>query len=197
MNYQRFKAYTILLVILLSALVLLSWSQTWFTFSSSILPSGEPITSSGQNVAPALAAFSLLNFALTAALALAGRVLRKILSVVLCISSAAIVWIAIAAFSDPIGSSINLLTTLSGLSDITSLSAMVISVDISTWVYLAPISGFFLIVTGIISFFTSAKWVTNSKKYDRSSPKQAHKIPSGELIDQWDALSAGEDPTTN
>lgn len=197
MDYKKFKSLVVLSTIIFSSLVLLSWSQTWFLFSGQLLATGNVVSVSGQEAAPALAALSLLNFALTAALALAGRLMRKVLSLVLCLSSIAIVWISIAAFSQPLVSSISLLTEISGLSDPASLSGLVETTEVTLWVYLAPISGFVLIITGIVSFFTSAKWASNTRKYDRTVSADAQKIPSGELIDQWDALSAGEDPTTN
>jgi hypothetical protein len=57
-----------------------------------------------------------------------------------------------------------------------------------------------LIATSVIIFFTSAKWISSSRKYDTSSqvPTTVDSAPQSEKnISQWDTLSQGSDPTTD
>jgi uncharacterized membrane protein (TIGR02234 family) len=155
---------------------------------------------SGETVAPALPGLVFLNIATLAVLAISGTVLRKILSVVLAFSGVGIFVIATNVISDPVQASISELSTISGINNDEELVSQVVNVSLSAWPFIASASGLVLTATAIVIFFTSAKWVSTSRKYDADSHRSSEleNAPQSEKnIAQWDTLSKGTDPTTD
>ena len=212
MNYRKFKSYSLFAAFVLSAIILIGWSQTWF-FLSVTFPTenSEGLAISGQNAAPGLSAFGLAGFAITAALALSSVVIRRILGVLLLGLGFAVVWISISAWSDPVVSAAPELTALSAISDIQTLRTFVISSSSTAWPGISAVAGILLVPVGIIIVFTAGKWGTGSRKFDRVGPSgtdsaqakprqsadEAIKDVSSVNIDAWDSLSHGTDPTIN
>ena len=200
MNYARSKIYVLLFSVLVSLSCLLAWSQPWVLLSS-MLPASTGLQEfSGETVAPALPALVFLNIATLAVLAISGTVLRKILSVVLAFSGVGIFVIATNVISDPVQASISELSTISGINNDEELVSQVVNVSLSAWPFIASASGLVLTATAIVIFFTSAKWVSTSRKYDADSHRSSEleNAPQSEKnIAQWDTLSKGTDPTTD
>ena len=117
MNYRKFKSYSLFAAFVLSAIILIGWSQTWF-FLEVTFPTenSDGLAVSGQIVAPGLSAFGLAGFAITAALALSSVVIRRILGVLLLGLGIAVVLISISAWSDPVLSAVPQLLRLLGQS---------------------------------------------------------------------------------
>ena len=207
-----FKTYSLFAAFVLSAIILIGWSQTWF-FLEVTFPTenSEGLAVSGQIAAPGLSAFGLAGFAITAALALSSVVIRRILGVLLLGLGVSVALLSISAWSDPVVSAAPQLTALSAISDIETLRTFVISSTATAWPGISAVAGILLIPVGIIIVFTSGKWGTGSRKFDRvdsSSSNQAQAKPrqsAGEAnkdvssvnIDAWDSLSHGTDPTIN
>ncbi|MEK7662843.1 MAG: Trp biosynthesis-associated membrane protein, partial [Actinomycetota bacterium] len=103
MNYRKFKSYSLFAAFVLSAVILIGWSQTWF-FLEVTFPTenAEGLAVSGQIAAPGLSAFGLAGFAITAALALSSVVIRRILGILLFGLGVAVVLMSISAWSDPV-----------------------------------------------------------------------------------------------
>jgi hypothetical protein len=200
MNYARSKIYVLLFSVLVSLSCLLAWSQPWVLLSS-MLPASTGLQEfSGETVAPALPGLVFLNIATLAVLAISGTVLRKILSVVLAFSGVGIFVIATNVISDPVQASISELSTISGINNDEELVSQVVNVSLSAWPFIASASGLVLTATAIVIFFTSAKWVSTSRKYDADSHRSSEleNAPQSEKnIAQWDTLSKGTDPTTD
>ena len=212
MNYRKFKSYSLFAAFVLSAIILIGWSQTWF-FLEVTFPTenSDGLAVSGQIVAPGLSAFGLAGFAITAALALSSVVIRRILGVLLLGLGIAVVLISISAWSDPVLSAVPQLTALSAISDIETLRTFVISSAATAWPGITAVAGILLVPVGIIIVFTAGKWGTGSRKFDRvgpSSPDSGQPKPpqraldenkdvSSVNIDAWDSLSHGTDPTIN
>ncbi|MDH6532972.1 putative membrane protein (TIGR02234 family) [Aurantimicrobium minutum] len=210
MNYRRFKSLSLLTAVLLSAMVLIGWSQTWFIFEVSFADGqSQPLDISGQQVAGALSALGLTGFALTAALALAGILLRRILGVLLFLLGMGIFWATISPWADPISAAAPALTTLSAISDVETLRTFVVSTSMTAWPGVTAVIGLLFLPLGILIFFTAGKWGTASRKFERtsknsttptlqkldaSSPGLMEDI-SAQNIDAWDSLSHGDDPT--
>ena len=212
MNYRKFKSYSLLAAFVLSAIILIGWSQTWF-FLEVTFPTenSEGLAVSGQIAAPGLSAFGLAGFAITAALALSSVVIRRILGVLLLGLGIAVVLVSISAWSDPVLSAAPQLTALSAISDIQTLRTFVISSTATAWPGISAVSGILLVPVGIIIVFTAGKWGTGSRKFERvgksssdsvqaklrqSSVEEIKDVSSGN-IDAWDSLSHGTDPTIN
>jgi hypothetical protein len=200
MNYARSKIYVLLFSVLVSLSCLLAWSQPWVLLSS-MLPASTGLQEfSGETVAPALPGLVFLGIATLAVLAISGTVLRKILSVVLAFSGVGIFVIATNVISDPVQASISELSTISGINNDEELVSQVVNVSLSAWPFIASASGLVLTATAIVIFFTSAKWVSTSRKYDADSHRSSklENAPQSEKnIAQWDTLSKGTDPTTD
>ena len=212
MNYRKFKSYSLFAAFVLSAIILIGWSQTWF-FLEVTFPTenSDGLAVSGQIAAPGLSAFGLAGFAITAALALSSVVIRRILGVLLLGLGIAVVLISISAWSDPVLSAVPQLTALSAISDIETLRTFVISSAATAWPGITAVAGILLVPVGIIIVFTAGKWGTGSRKFDRVGPsgsdsgqaKPPQRAPdenkdvSSVNIDAWDSLSHGTDPTIN
>ena len=212
MNYRKFKSYSLITTFVLSALILISWSQTWF-FLAVTFPTenAEGIPVSGQVAAPGLSAWGLTGFALTAALALSSVLIRRVLGILVFVLGTVVAITTISVWTDPVGSSVALLTQLSAISDVETLRTFVISSTSTAWPGIAAVSGVLLLPFGIIIVFTAGKWGTASRKFDRAenSGVQLSKdtqVPgtsvqvadvSATNIDAWDSLSHGTDPTIN
>lgn len=212
MNYRKFKSYSLFAAFVLSAIILIGWSQTWF-FLEVTFPTenSEGLVVSGQIVAPGLSAFGLAGFAITAALALSSVVIRRILGVLLIGLGIAVVLISISAWSDPVLSAVPQLTALSAISDIETLRTFVISSSATAWPGITAVAGILFVPAGIIIVFTAGKWGTGSRKFDRVDPSSSdsaqakprqsavddNKDVSSVNIDAWDSLSHGTDPTIN
>ena len=212
MNYRKFKSYSLFAAFVLSAVILIGWSQTWF-FLEVTFPTenAEGLAVSGQIAAPGLSAFGLAGFAITAALALSSVVIRRILGVLLFGLGVAVVLMSIFAWSDPVLAAASQLTALSAISDIETLRTFVISSSATAWPGITAVAGILLVPAGIIIVFTAGKWGTGSRKFDRVGPsgsdsgqaKPPQRAPdenkdvSSVNIDAWDSLSHGTDPTIN
>ena len=212
MNYRKFKSYSLFAAFVLSAIVLIGWSQTWF-FLEVTFPTenSEGLAVSGQIAAPGLSAFGLAGFAITAALALSSIVIRRILGVLLLGLGIAVVMISISAWSDPVLAAVPQLTALSAISDIETLRTFVISSAATAWPGITAVAGILLVPVGIIIVFTAGKWGTGSRKFERvdkntdstakkaleKSEVQSISDVSSVNIDAWDSLSHGTDPTIN
>lgn len=212
MNYRKFKTYSLFAAFVLSAAILISWSQTWF-FLEVTFPTvnSEGLAVSGQIAAPGLSAFGLAGFAITAALALSSVVIRRILSVLLLGLGIAVVFISVSAWTDPVLAAAPQLTSLSAISDIETLRTFVLSSSLTAWPGISVVAGILLVPLGIIIVFTAGKWGTGSRKFDRVDPSSSdsvqakprqstvgeNKDSSSVNIDAWDSLSHGIDPTIN
>lgn len=208
-NYRRFKSLSLLSAVVLSAMILVSWSQTWFVFVVSFSEGqSTPLDISGQDVAGALSALSLTGFALTAALALAGILLRRILGILLLLLGVAIFFATLSPWINPIAAAAPVLTSLSAISDLETLQSFVVSTSATAWPGVSALCGVLFLPLGIVIVFTAGKWATASRKFERNSSRTSSSsqpmvstpsIPtedvSAQNIDAWDSLSHGEDPT--
>jgi uncharacterized membrane protein (TIGR02234 family) len=210
MNYRRFKSLSLVTAVVLSAMVLIGWSQTWFIFNVSFAEGqSRPLDISGQQVASALSALGLTGFALTAALSLAGILLRRILGVLLFLLGIGIFLSTIAPWSDPISAAAPALTSLSAISDVETLRTFVMSTSTTAWPGVTAVIGLIFLPLGILILLTAGKWGTASRKFERTSKNMTlstspQGVPStqgpmedvsAQNIDAWDALSHGDDPT--
>lgn len=212
MNYRKFKTYTLSATFVLSATILIGWSQTWF-FLKVTFPTenSEGLAVSGQEAAPGLSAFGLAGCAVTAALALSSILIRRILGVLLSVLGIGVVVLSISSWSDPVSASAPLLTSFSAISDLETLRTFVISSTSTAWPGVTSVAGILLIPVGITVLFTAGKWGTGSRKFDRvtknnpetglpshSANTTAKKTDTSSMnIDAWDSLSNGSDPTIN
>ena len=192
---RRVKYVLLLSSLLLSALVLLAWTQTWLDVQ---LVDGSPTTAltvDGDTAAPALAALALAGLALTAALAIAGVLFRILLGVLDAILGACIALSAILVLASPIGASEAAVTPATGVAGSSSIADIVSAASLTVWPIATLIAGILLAVTGVGIVVTGRRWPSTSRKYSAVRLEPADREAMPDSVDSWDDLTRGDDPT--
>jgi uncharacterized membrane protein (TIGR02234 family) len=189
---SRLKLLSIALVAALAALVLLAWSQQWFELILAPVADPTVLQVGGDVAAAALPPLAFASFALVLALAIAGPVFRVILGVLEALLGLTVVVTSTVALSDPVAASAAALTEHTGVTGFDSLNDLVTSATVSGWPYLAIVSGALMIVLGVLIAATGRRWPTSGRKYTRA---QRTAVDATSPVDEWDALSEGDDPT--
>ncbi|WGD36355.1 Trp biosynthesis-associated membrane protein [Lysinibacter sp. HNR] len=208
----RIKRWIILLVLASNALLLLAWSQTWFTLTLRPDVAGEPVIAvTGQQAAAALSAFALAGLAAGGALTIAGGAFRFILGFLQTVLGACAVWVSLSALSSPITGGQAFITAQTGVTGIESLSALVESVTTTAWPVLGIVIAVFVALSGVAVLVTARRWPRSSRRYqavvlepDESSAEAFAELTresgesdpaAGDRIDEWDRQSRGSDPS--
>jgi uncharacterized membrane protein (TIGR02234 family) len=208
----RMKMPAVVTTIVGAGLVLLAWSQTWFTLvidSGSGASTVDPIEVAGSIASPALAALGLAGLALVAALAIAGPGIRVVLGILEVLLGGCILLAAGISLADPVAAVSAAVTDATGVSGSAPTAALVASVTATLWPALAIVGGALLVLAGVTVLVTGTRWPASSRRYggarltddadahaDRD-PATAHgeRPASDRAIDDWDGLSRGDDPT--
>jgi uncharacterized membrane protein (TIGR02234 family) len=183
------RGLSLVVVLALGALAILAWSQQWFLvrLSGTEFPVGGDV--SGGAVFP----LALVSLALVAALALAGAVFRVILGVLEAFIGVGVIASTAFALSDPVTAMAPALSKRLGISGPESLHAVVTGTVASAWPAIAIVAGALMVIAGLAIAVTSRAWPISGRKY--SATRAARAEPGGAVQD-WDALSDGEDPTS-
>ena len=205
MNASRMKLPTIVATIIGAGLVLLSWSQTWFTLvieTGSGASTADPIEVAGSIASPALAALGLAGLALVAALAIAGPGIRVVLGVLEVLLGGCILLAAGISLGDPVAAVSAAVTDATGVAGAAPTAELVASVTATAWPVLAILGGALLVLAGLAVLVTGGRWPASSRRYgdsrmaaDGAAPAAAERPASDRAIDDWDGLSRGDDPT--
>lgn len=192
---RRVKYTLILASLLLAALVLLAWTQTWLTVH---LIAGAPTASvpvDGNVAAPALAALALAGLALTAALSIAGLLFRIVLGVLDALLGACIAFSAILVLTAPVAASEPAVTAATGVAGSESIAEVVSATSLTVWPVFTLVTGILLVLVGLGVALTARRWPSSSRKYSavRLEPVDRDEMP--DAVDSWDELSRGDDPT--
>ena len=192
MTGGRLKALSLILVAVLAALVLLAWSQPWFELTLASGGDSAALLVGGDVAAAALPPLAFASFALVLALAIAGPVFRVILGILEALLGVTVVVTSVSALTDPIAAAAPALTEHTGVTGIDSLHALVREATVTGWPTLAIIGGVLMVALGVAIAATGRHWPTSGRKYSRS---EAQAVRSTSPVDEWDALSEGDDPT--
>lgn len=187
MTPSRLRLISMAVIVVEAALVALAWSQTWFLLRLS----GVELPVPGSVAGGALLPLALASLTLVAALALAGPFFRVVLGVLDALLGVCVIVVCIWALSDPVRASVQVLTDSTGISGEGTLLGMVASAPVTPWPFVALVLGIVMVVTGLGIAVTSRAWPTSGAKYSRTRLE----TPDGTAIDDWDALSEGDDPT--
>lgn len=193
MTGARLRLSVIASAVVSGAAALLAWTQPWFDL---LLAGGESgagtqtIAISGQVATPALSALGLASLALAAALSIARPVLRAVLGAIEIAIGTLIVVVAISAISSPVTASAAAVTDATGISGPESIDALVASVAMSEWPWLAVAAGLGCAAAGIAVLVSTRRWPRPTARYDTATTDEA---PTA--VGAWDALSEGTDPT--
>ncbi|MEO7122982.1 MAG: Trp biosynthesis-associated membrane protein [Lacisediminihabitans sp.] len=192
---RRSKSLTLLAGILVSAFTLLAWTQDWVNLT--VKGTGTAVSEmavAGSTAAPDLSALSLAGFALVAALAISGPALRVSFGIVQAAIGIVVVASSIVALQNPIVSSAASVTKATGVSGATSIAALVVSVSVSAWPWIAVALGVLTTILGVFTAFTTRRWRGATRRYEPVGGTNSH--DSANPVSDWDELSGGSDPTS-
>lgn len=186
------KSMVLLAGAAIAILTLVSWTQVWFGVT---LTDGAALEVDGQVAAPALSALALASLVLVGALAIAGPFFRVVFGVLEALIGVAVVFSGVLAVSDPIAASASAISTATGVAGKTSVAESVDTIDGSVWPWIALVCGVLMVVAGAAIIVLSRRWPNQaSRKYQATRLEPATTERSA--VDDWDALSGGDDPTT-
>jgi len=188
---RRLRLYTIAAIGVVAGLTLITSTQTWWTVH--LATRSLPIA--GTVAAPALTALTLCGLVLAAALALAGPVFRLILGLLQLLISFTIVFSSILSLARPDQPSESAVQTTTGIAGTASIDALIKSVTLTPWGFIAIAFGVLAFLIGIWLLVTFRLWPAASRKYQ--AVRFAAADGQRDAVVDWDALSDGTDPTAD
>jgi len=189
MPAARLKLLAILGGAAFAGLTLLAWTQPWFDI---VLTDGNSLSVTGEVAAPALTALALTGLVLVGSLSIAGPFFRVVLGSLQTLLGITVALSSVLAIVDPIGASGAAISEATGIAGVQRVD-QVTSFTSTVWPWLSLLSGALLIAAGIFVVATSKRWPGSSRKY--SAVRLAPADGSRSSVDDWDALSDGDDPT--
>lgn len=192
---KRTKYTLILASLVLAAISLVAWTQTWLTVSLGAGAPTESVTVDGAVAAPALAALALAGLALTAALSIAGVLFRIVLGVLDALIGACIALSAVLVVTGPVAASEAAVTSATGIAGSESIAGIVTATSLTVWPLVTLATGILLVLVGLGIAVTGRSWPSSSRKYSavRLEPVDGDAMP--DAVDSWDELTRGDDPT--
>lgn len=197
MSPSRIRSVSVLVLLALNALVVLTWSQTWVDARSE----GEPLPIPGSAAGGAELPLALTGLVLVAALLIAGRVFRVILPVLQALLGACVAIAAALVLADPVSAARPEVARATGITG----SDTAVDAVATGWPTAALVLGILLVLAGIGVAATVGRWPRPTSRFDRTRAESAEGHASGgvdgsptgrrDAVDEWDALSDGEDPT--
>ncbi|QZQ54042.1 Trp biosynthesis-associated membrane protein [Curtobacterium sp. TC1] len=198
---KRSRPIVVVAGLLVAGVVMLSWTQTWFTVD---LHDGAAVTSTvdadGAAVVPQYTALAIASLALFLAMTIAGRVLRVVLACVEILLGVGVVVSGITALGDPIAAAKGAVGEVAGVSDLAAVRRVVSGVDVSLWPAVGIVGGVLAVLLGVVVIVVQRAWPGPSRKYGAATAGAAAdaraKAPvERDAVVDWDDLSAGVDPT--
>ncbi|NLT25639.1 MAG: Trp biosynthesis-associated membrane protein [Microbacteriaceae bacterium] len=185
------KRLALLLLLAGAGLGMLAWTQPWAALR---LADGTELAGAGADASPGTMALSAAALAAVAALAIAGPVFRRIMGGLAVAIGALAVWVALAV--DPfraLGAEVRRHTALAD--DPAVREAIEAGTGgLTAWPVVAAIGGAVVAIAGAVAIATAGRWPASGRRYS-STRLAADPAEPESRVDQWDALSAGEDPT--
>lgn len=190
MTGARLKLISLLGIALLAVLLFADWSQNWFTLTVQ----GAPFPVSGQVAGSALSALALASLALIAALAIAGPFFRVVLGILQALLGVCVIAVSAFAIADPVVSATSAITKATGVAGTQSVAALVTATSVTAWPVVAIVLGVLLTLLGLAIAPTARSWPVSGRKYSRTR-LEAPEADELDSVQEWDALSEGDDPT--
>ena len=216
-RWQR-KGIVIMTTVLLAALAFGTTTRTWLNVT---LPATNVVTPdvavSGSDAATAVTAFAVVGVAAALAAAIAGRIARWIIGVIIVVSGVGVAVASSQIIADPLQGAAGAIGKAIGVS-----SAEGTQVELTPMPYAALVIGILIALAGIWLALAGRHWTT-SRRYapaaetgeagtdtgdaaadtgsmpgarpETRGSKDAKAGPPVDEIDSWDRLTRGEDPT--
>jgi hypothetical protein len=186
---SRLRALSLIAVIALGGLAVLAWSQQWFV----VRLSGSEFAVGGDVAGGGVFPLALASFALVAALALAGPVFRTALGLLEAFIGVGVIASTAFSLSDPVTAMAPALSKRLGISGSESLHKVVTGTVATAWPGVAIAAGVLMALAGLAIAVTSRAWPVSGRKYTLTRDANT----SGDPVQDWDALSEGDDPTAD
>ncbi|WP_267419330.1 MULTISPECIES: Trp biosynthesis-associated membrane protein [unclassified Curtobacterium] len=197
---KRSRPLVVVLGLAVAGIVMLSWTQTWFTLrldaDAAVTPT---VVADGAAAVPQFTALAIALLALFLAMTIAGRVVRVVLAGIEILLGLGIVVSGVSALSDPVSAARGAVGEVAGVSDLAAVRRIVTSVHVTAWPAVGIAGGVLAVLLGIVVLVVQRSWPGPSRKYaatpttTATAPKSAP-VQRDAIVD-WDDLSAGLDPT--
>lgn len=176
------KRVLLLGTLVAAGLMILGWSQTWFVVVGT---DGFTIPVPGSRVGGAALATGVATLAVTAALAIASRILRFVLGSITGLLGVIAIAATAFAIADPSAAIASAVTEQTGLSGGSSIVVLVESTTIQAWPWVSLVGGAIAVLAGAGVLVTARRWPAAGSRYERTPTAR----------DDWSALTEGDDPT--
>lgn len=200
MTPRTLRTASILSGLVLAAVALIGWSQSWFVVTLTGSFDGHPALEVGGDVgAPAVAALALASAAGLAAMAIAGPFFRSVLAVLQVLLGASVALSAALAFAAPVSAVGSTVTEATGLEGTDAVSPLIGSLSVTAWPFVVLIAGVLLAILGVGILITGRAWPGSGRRYEpvRFEPANPAEASAGDAaVSSWDELSGGSDPTS-
>ncbi len=190
MTAGRLKLISLVAIALLAGLLFADWSQNWFTLTVQ----GKAFPVSGQVAGGALSALALASLALIAALAIAGPFFRVVLGILLALLGICVIVVSAFAIGNPVVAATSAITKATGVAGTESVAKLVTATSMTAWPVVAIVLGVLLTLLGLAIAPTARSWPDSGRKYSRSRLTTSDP-DAQDPVQEWDAMSEGDDPT--
>lgn len=189
MTGRRLRTVTLLALLAADLLLLLAATREWVRL---VVPPAE-VVADGVTAAGALVPLALAGLVAIGATAIAGPVFRVILGVLQSLLGVCALLQAGLTVSDPVAAAQQAVAEATGVAGLESIRAAVELVTVSGWSGLAIAAGILVVIGGLAVAIGGPRWPTATSRFQRTRAEPAE--PDRTVVDDWDALSGGEDPT--
>lgn len=190
------KRLAMLLLLAGAGLGMLAWTQPWAQLR---LGDGAELVGAGADASPGTMALAAAALAAVAALAIAGPFFRMVMGALMIVVGGLSTWLALGvdAFR-ALGAAVRQHTALA---DDAAVRAVIDGGEggLTAWPIVAAVGGALIAATGLFVLATGRGWPETGRRYSTTRLADAERggvVDTGDRVDQWDALSAGDDPTT-
>ncbi len=196
--------------------VVLAGGRPWASRAVSGVPGLARVVASGTELAPAVTALALVVAAGAIALALAGRLARRVVATLVVLAGVTLLALVASVLRDPDGALAPAVVAATGQSGPVAAGPAAVT----AWPWLAVAGGLLVVVGGLLALVAGGSWAVTGRRFTTpvpaasgSGPAATSAEPAGQRatsaesagqratarrdrdLDTWDALSRGEDPT--
>lgn len=189
------RGRAVVVVVLLGLALFALTLPTWASAVAPTTVGTEVVTVGGADAAPGVASAGLVVLVSGLVLGLAGRVAR-VLAVLGVLAGGALAGVSAAVFlGDPEGSALRAAAEATGVRQLEG------EVTVAPWPTVALVVAVLAVVVAAALPFLAGSWQRVGRRYERDQATGAeggqgeNRTPRGRAMDDWDALSRGDDPS--
>ncbi|KQO64744.1 Trp biosynthesis-associated membrane protein [Curtobacterium sp. Leaf261] len=190
------RPLVVVIGILVTGVVLLAWTQTWFTAHlDATSATATTVTADGSVAATSYSALAIASLAVLLAMTIAGRVVRIVLGAVEVLLGIGVVVTGVSALADPVRAASGSIGDVTGVSDLTAIRGVVTRIDTTVWPIVGIAGGVLVALLGVVVLVVQRSWPGPSRKYGATTSRTRPADQPRDAVVDWDDLSAGVDPT--